>query len=142
MKKLFLYIIIIISVLAIFFSGYFLSKNYFRKNCYRVEVKEDFVLTTREYNREPDEYNVNFSSEREALFTGKNNTGDETEKYTLGFAQGFVVVYSGNSAEVYEYTDISQDRLKILYFDIYESLEDMEFDTREEVFKFLESIDS
>ena len=72
----------------------------------------------------------------------QNFIRESDSKYSLGVKNGYVVVYENSSDSVFEYTDIDIDLLRELNFDIYEKIEELEFDNKEELFIFLESIES
>lgn len=142
MKKLFLYITIVISGLILFFGCYYFSRKYFRENSYKVIIKENSMITTGHDIIKNDVNNNENELKEQTISIGiSNNRAVAVKKYTLGIVDGYVVVYFGDNDEIYEYTDISQEKLEIVNYDV-DSLRDMEFDDRGDVFRFLESIDS
>ncbi|MBQ8413176.1 MAG: hypothetical protein IJX12_06185 [Lachnospiraceae bacterium] len=137
MKKLFLYLFILIAVAVIFVLGFVISRDYFRENSYKVVIETTEELTTRATVEVID-------------YLGVETLPDEMEEYNtdfityrLGELNGYLVVYRGKDDVVYEYTDIQVDLLKKLDYDVYMKVQNnVEFDTKEELFIFLESIDS
>lgn len=137
MKKLFLYLSIIILGTVIFFTAFYLSKKFFKENCYKVVIEE--TEEKPEYVYEQDDLFVEsivHNAEQKAHILADNY------KYGLSIVNGYIVVYDCLSNQVFEYTDIDADIIKKLDLKLYNELENRKFTTKEELFDFLESIDS
>lgn len=145
MKKLFLYLSVILIFAAVFFIAYFVSKSYFQDNSYKVVIETTEELTTREavdamdYVYNQGDYIIdNMVSYASMMVVAP----EDIMKYNLKIVNGYIVVYNNLSNQVYEYTDIDADIVKELDYELYQKIEEMEFNTKEELFVFLESIDS
>lgn len=145
MKKLFLYLSVILIFAAVFFIAYFVSKSYFQDNSYKVVIETTEELTTREavdamdYVYNQGDYIIdNMVSYASMVVVAP----EDIMKYNLKIVNGYIVVYNNLSNQVYEYTDIDADIIKELDYELYQKIEEMEFNTKEELFVFLESIDS
>ncbi|MBP3620688.1 MAG: hypothetical protein J6J16_02880 [Lachnospiraceae bacterium] len=145
MKKLFLYLSVILIFAAVFFIAYFVSKSYFQDNSYKVVIETTEELTTREavdamdYVYNQGDYIIdNMVSYASMMVVAP----EDIMKYNLKIVNGYIVVYNNLSNQVYEYTDIDADIIKELDYELYQKIEEMEFNTKEELFVFLESIDS
>ena len=145
MKKLFLYLSVILIFAAVFFIAYFVSKSYFQDNSYKVVIETTEELTTREavdamdYVYNQGDYIIdNMVSYASMMVVAP----EDIMKYNLKIVNGYIVVYNNLSNQVYEYTDIDADIIQELDYELYQKIEEMEFNTKEELFVFLESIDS
>lgn len=138
MKKLFLYISLIILGILIFTISYFISKEYFRNNSLKVSIEEPIELTTRAENTTTDTQDIAFVDDVVFSPDKINNT----KTYSLGEKNGYVVVYDDSTGKIFEYTDISLDILKALNIEVYRVLYELKFDSKYELFEFLESLDS
>ena len=145
MKKLFLYLSVILIFVAVFFIAYFVSKSYFQDNSYKVVIETTEELTAREavdamdYVYNQGDYIIdNMVSYASMMVVAP----EDIMKYNLKIVNGYIVVYNNLSNQVYEYTDIDADIIKELDYELYQKIEEMEFNTKEELFVFLESIDS
>lgn len=137
MKKLFLYLSIIIVGIVIFFTAFYISKQFFQKNSYKMIVEE--TEEEQEYVYVPEDIfieSVVHNAEQKAHMYENNY------KYNLRIVNGYIVVYDCLSNQVFEYTDIDADIIKKLDLKLYNDLENKKFTTKEELFDFLESIDS
>ena len=145
MKKLFLYLSVILIFAAVFFIAYFVSKSYFQDNSYKVVIETTEELTTREavdamdYVYNQGDYIIDNMVSYASLMVV---APEDIMRYNLKIVNGYIVVYNNLSNQVYEYTDIDADIVKELDYELYQKIEEMEFNTKEELFVFLESIDS
>lgn len=66
-----------------------------------------------------------------------------SDKYIVGLKNNYVIVYKNDKSSVYEYTDIDGSIIKANDNEAYEMLlDDIEFENKEDMFDFLESLSS
>lgn len=66
-----------------------------------------------------------------------------SDKYIVGLKNNYVIVYKNDKSMVYEYTDIDGSVVKANDNEAYKMLlQNIEFDDKEEMFTFLESLSS
>ncbi len=66
-----------------------------------------------------------------------------SDKYIVGLKNNYVIVYKNDKSLVYEYTDIDGSVIKANDNEAYEMLlDDIEFENKEDMFDFLESLSS
>lgn len=66
-----------------------------------------------------------------------------TDKYIVGLKNNYVIVYKNDKSMVYEYTDIDGSVIKANDNEAYKMLlQNIEFEDKEEMFTFLESLSS
>ncbi len=145
MKKLFLYLSIVLVAIGIFVVAFVLTRDYFRDNSLKVVADEPIELTENE-SIDVMEYGFNQGKENAGEFISHSVVDISIPrnylKYSLRITNGYLVVYHNLSNKVYEYTDIDVDIIRELDYELYKQLENLEFSTKEELFLFLESIDS
>lgn len=146
MKKLFLYLSLFIIV---FFAAYLFSRQFWSANENVLRPKE----STEELTTIPDDdvFSPGLSEiietgneilETDLLVSAKENQ-ENKEQYIVGIKNGYVIVYLNDTNSVYEYTGIDAELIRLLQNDVYESLKNqMYFDDKEQLFRFLESIAS
>lgn len=120
MKKLFLYIVILI----IIFAGTFaVARHYFNERMQEAKTdKADYVA-----DEEPS---------KETIVAARN-------KYIVGIKDGYVIVYLNDKDNVYEYTDIDASTLNITTPELYKHIKNtIEFEDKKDLFNFLENIAS
>lgn len=147
MKKLFLYISLLISL---FVLAYFVALTLYRhiKHKPAEEVLlTDNVIEDYAYGDEflfPYEHYDNNNAESVNSYIDNNSDNHRTsDKYILGIKDGYVIVYFNDMDTVYEFTDIDAGVLKILDKEQYEKIENnITFDSLEDLFDFLESLAS
>lgn len=115
MKKLFLYLLLFT---GLFLLCYILANAYFEQ---RMQEKQGKKLLA-------DSVAIELDTE---------------EKYLVGIRNEHVVVFEADSDHLYEYTGIDAQLIKQIHPDIYEELMQMvEFDSKYEMYRYLESLAS
>ena len=146
MKKLFLYISLLITIFVVSYYIAFAIYNHSRKN-----PKEDIVLTENvidDYDIEDEDmlsydYNDEYSESFNSFTNNKTDKFSSNDKYILGIKDGYVIVYFNDLDTIYEFTDIDAGVLSLLDKEQYEKIKDnISFDSIEDLFDFLESISS
>lgn len=146
MKKLFLYISLLITIFVVSYYIAFAIYNHSRKN-----PKEDIVLTENvidDYDIEDEDmlsydYNDEYSESFNSFINNKTDNFSSNDKYILGIKDGYVIVYFNDLDTIYEFTDIDAGVLSLLDKEQYEKIKDnISFDSIEDLFDFLESISS
>lgn len=138
MKKLFLYLSILYAAVFVFFVAYIVSRQKFSESSKDI-VANTVQATTEEATLDVIDY---YSQVEEENFNEVSNV-QHTDTFRVGIRNGYVVVFTGQSDTIYEYTDINANLLMNTDIKTYNKLlEELEFDTREEMFDFLESIAS
>ncbi len=137
MKKLFLYITLLTLVFIIAFS---ISEYFFynhTKNNTKLTATEDVDATEQEETIElPD-----VAMTEEIIDTINSYKGQETTNYIVTIKNGYIIVYENTVENIYEYTGIDAETIRVTDEVLYEQLmESLVFYTREELFDFLESI--
>lgn len=137
MKKLFLYITLLTLVFIIAFS---ISEYFFynhTKNNTKLTATEDVDATEQEETTElPD-----VAMTEEIIDTINSYKGQETTNYIVTIKNGYIIVYENTVENIYEYTGIDAETIRVTDEVLYEQLmESLVFYTREELFDFLESI--
>lgn len=138
MKKLFLYLSILYAAIFVFFVAYIVSRQKFS------ESSKDIVANTVQATTEEATLDViDYYSQVEEENLNEVSNVQHTDTFRVGIRNGYVVVFTGQSDTIYEYTDINANLLMNTDIKTYNKLlEELEFDTREEMFDFLESIAS
>lgn len=138
MKKLFLYLSILYAAVFVFFVAYIVSRQKFS------ESSKDIVANTVQATTEEATLDViDYYSQVEEENLNEVSNVQHTVTFRVGIRNGYVVVFNGQSDTIYEYTDINANLLMNTDIKTYNKLlEELEFDTREEMFDFLESIAS
>lgn len=144
MKKLFLYIIVL---LIIFLTAFYITRNIYSEKGPILSDTESDVSGVMDITDMPDTSVVaditgvaGITAEAGLANVPELNTPD---KYIVGIKNGHVVVYKNNLENIYEYTGVDSDVIKASNSELYEKLKNtINFDTLEELFKFLESIAS
>lgn len=141
MKKLFLYMIIL---LIIFLAAFYITRNIYSE-------KEPILMSTEADVSEvidiPDTAELQDITwvagiTAEAGFT-KPPVSESSDKYIVGIKNGHVIVYKNNLENIYEYTGVDAGIIKESNNELYERLNNtIHFDDLEDLFKFLESIAS
>ncbi len=138
MKKLFLYLSILYVAVFIFFVAYIVSRQKFSESSKDI-VANTVQATTEEATLDVIDY---YPQVEEASINEPGNV-EYTDIFRVGIRNGYVVVFTGQSDTIYEYTDINANLLMNTDVKTYNKLlDELEFDTREEMFDFLESIAS
>ncbi len=138
MKKLFLYLSILYAAIFVFFVAYIVSRQKFSESSKDI-VANTVQATTEEVTLDVIDY---YSQVEEENLNEVSNV-QHTDTFRVGIRNGYVVVFTGQSDTIYEYTDINANLLMNTDIKTYNKLlEELEFDTREEMFDFLESIAS
>lgn len=138
MKKLFLYLSILYAAVFVFFVAYIVSRQKFSESSKDI-VANTVQATTEEVTLDVIDY---YSQVEEENLDEVSNV-QHTDTFRVGIRNGYVVVFTGQSDTIYEYTDINANLLMNTDIKTYNKLlEELEFDTREEMFDFLESIAS
>ncbi|MBQ7708186.1 MAG: hypothetical protein IJT72_10470 [Lachnospiraceae bacterium] len=147
MKKLFLYIGLLVSVFCI---SYFIASALYRHSRKQRNINEEVILTdeTQEDYEVADSeifsYGYN-TKEAQSVnsFINKTDNDNSNDKYILGILDGYVIVYLNDMDTIYEFTDIDAGVLKILDKEQYEKIKNnITFNSLEELFDFLESVSS
>ena len=145
MKKLFLYISLLISI---FILAYFIALTLYRHSKHSPSADvllTDSVIEDYAYGDEflfPDENYFNAESVN-SYIDNKSDNHNTDDKYILGIRDGYVIVFFNDLDTVYEFTDIDADVLKVLDKEQYDKIEkNITFDSLEELFDFLESLAS
>lgn len=137
MKKLFLYLSILYAAIFVFFVAFLVFRNYFS------ESSKDIVANTVEITTEETIDVIDYYSQPEYMEYSNIPSSDSGVAYRVGIKNGYVVVFTGKTDTVYEYTDISAEVLKYTDINMYNKIiDELEFNTQEEMFDFLESIAS
>lgn len=157
MKKLFLYLLL---YAAIFFIAYNIFFDFAKKDM----ENKGIVGSTAEAVSDDD---VNSDAVSETVSDNISDTVSDTisagvadirpkvqgqavmlnykpsDKYIVGLKNNYVIVYKNDKSLVYEYTDIDGSVIKANDNEAYEMLlDDIEFENKEEMFDFLESLSS
>lgn len=151
MKKLFLYITIFALVFVIAFS---ISENFFDEHTKnntkltvtemkdnRLEtVSEESVIIDITTTEDIPEYDVSDVGETVDTINPSGNVANKSN-YIVTIKNGYIIVYQNSVENIYEYTGIDAEMIKITDEEMYNRLkESVIFNTREELFSFLESI--
>lgn len=140
MKKLFLYISLLLSTFAI---TYFVTSSLYGHM--KKKSNDDVILTdslSDDYLPSENDSFYDYPAENVNSYIDNNNNITK-DKYILGIKDGYVVVYFNDNDTVYEYTDIDAGILKLLDEEQYNKIkEHLTFDSIEELFDFLESLAS
>lgn len=141
MKKLFLYLGLLLVAIYIFLTFFFIFRDTFK------EKSKDIVANTIEELSTEDTVDaidyINNNEKNTSEDTDLKTNVNVIECYKVGIKNGFVIVYDGSSDSVYEYTGIDANIIKATDEDLYrEIVNEIEFDTKEDMFDFLESIAS
>lgn len=149
MKKLFLYIILLS---FLFISTFYISKDIF-DNEMKAKQQTTEQLTEQQSSTE-DKINVTNSMSNSAIFLEENNslkkniTMTETDEkdednYIVGIKNDYVIVYKNSLDCIFEYTGIDAQVIKCVNPTLYQKIYDhIEFDNKEELFDFLQSLAS
>ncbi|MBQ9277309.1 MAG: hypothetical protein IJ224_01610 [Lachnospiraceae bacterium] len=145
MKKLFLYISLLITIFIVSYYIAFAIYNHSKK-----KPLEEIVLTenvTDDYINEEDMLSFNnYEDNFESVNSFINNNTDSyssKDKYILGIKDGYVIVYFNDLDTIYEFTDIDVGVLSLLDKEQYEKIKNnISFDSLEDLFDFLESVSS
>lgn len=158
MKKLFLYMTILIVVFIVAFA---LSEDFFdnhTKNNTKLTATE--MIDNRLETATEDVQSIEVTTEKDMTYNDKTiqdateelseeaidtlNSGEMSQdksNYIVTIKNGYIIVYQNSVENIYEYTGIDAETIKITDEDMYNKLkESVIFDTREELFSFLESI--
>ena len=145
MKKLFLYISLLITI---FIVSYFIAQALYRnsKKSPKTEVLlTDNIIEDYDFDNE-DMLSYDYYDNAERASSYINNKTDKFNskyKYILGIKDDYVIVYFNDLDTIYEFTDIDAGVLKILDRAQYEKIKNnISFNSIEELFDFLESISS
>ncbi len=149
MKKLFLYVAILGFV---FWSAYVISEYFFKADTQKANF--DINYTDDGKSNGVDTGDVFVSRKNKNItydsMNGKNNDDSniensetDTTTYFAGIRNGYVVVYENTTDNVFEYTDIDAELIRLMNPDLFRKLEsNVILKTKEDVYKFLESISS
>ena len=145
MKKLFLYIGLLVCVFCI---SYLIASEFYKHS--RKKVRDEVVLTDEmidDYefaDSDLSSYGYNVKDAKSVnSFIDNTDLKDSKDKYILGIQDGYVIVYYNDMDTIYEFTDIDAGVLKILDKEQYEKIvNNISFDSLEELFDFLESVSS
>lgn len=155
MKKLFLYLIfyvlLFVSAYTVFFD--FAKKDMEGKSIHGTfsednsENDGDKDIGDDEKNQAEGETPEGFNNA--SLNSDKSDGQDvlvshaATDKYIVGLKNNYVIVYKNDKSMVYEYTDIDGSVIKANDNEAYKMLlQNIEFEDKEEMFTFLESLSS
>ena len=94
-----------------------------------------------------EEFNINTAitteAKKEEIQIASAMDAIENNRFIVGIKNGYVIVYRNTFEQIYEYTDIDIEKVKVNNIDLYNKLvETIEFDTEDKLFDFLESIAS
>lgn len=147
MKKLFLYISLLISIFTV---SYFIASMLYRHS--KSKPDREIILTENiiedndiEENSMLSDFDDNYSvqSANSYIDNNKQDYYKTKDKYILGIRDGYVIVYFNDLDTVYEFTDIDAGVLELLDKEQYEKIKDnISFNSLEELFDFLESLAS
>ncbi len=139
MKKLFLYGSLFLTVFAITF---YISSKIFSESTkkYNQEISEAQKILNEEYDINTE---ITTEEKKEQIQVASAMDAIENNRFIVGIKNGYVIVYRDTFEQIYEYTDICAEKVKINNIDLYNKLEKtIEFDTEDKLFDFLESIAS
>lgn len=147
MKKLFLYISLLISI---FIIAYYVALTLYRHSKHKPSEEvllTDSLIEDYAYGDEflmPYEPYYDYDAESvNSYIDNKSDSHHTGDKYILGIRDGYVIVFFNDMDTVYEFTDIDAGVLRIVDKEQYEKIEkNITFDSPEELFDFLESLAS
>ena len=116
MKKLFLYVLLFVGIFSLCFL---LANEYFKQ---RMQEKEGQKLE--------------LAADSISIDTEWKDNG-----FLVGIQSGRVIVYEADTQQVYEYTDIDAAVLQKLHPSVYHDLlKNVHFDSKKELYRYLESL--
>ena len=139
MKKLFLYGSLF---LAVFIITFYISSKIFSESTkkYNQETSEAQKVINEEFNINT---SITTEAKKEEIQIASAMDAIENNRFIVGIKNGYVIVYRNTFEQIYEYTDIDIEKVKVNNIDLYNKLvETIEFDTEDKLFDFLESIAS
>lgn len=155
MKKLFLYLIMYV---LLFVAAYNVSFDFAKKD---MEGKSIHGTASEEHSENSGDENAKNETENaaegetpERLNNASANPNKSdgqdvlvshaaSDKYIVGLKNNYVIVYKNDKSMVYEYTDIDGSVIKANDNEAYKMLlRSVEFEDKEEMFTFLESLSS
>lgn len=152
MKKLFLYITLL---LLLFISTFYISRTIFDNKMKNKQQKEN-ELTVKQ-NKPEEDFDVTNLESKSAIFleeSGENNPIEdnitiqepehtEADLYIVGIKNDYVIVYKNSLDCIFEYTGIDAKVIKCVNPKLYLKINDhIVFDSKEDLFDFLESLAS
>ena len=118
MKKLFLYFVLFVGIFVLCFilaNAYF-NQKMTEKQGEKMDIAQDSISI---------------------------EANDEQTEYYVGIRNGRVVVYESDTDQVYEYTEIDADLIERLHPALYQDLlKTVPFDSKKEMYRYLESLSS
>ena len=116
MKKLFLYVLLFVGIFSLCFL---LANEYFKQ---RMQEKEGQKLE--------------LAADSISIDTEWKDNG-----FLVGIQSGRVIAYEADTQQVYEYTDIDAAVLQKLHPSVYQDLlKNVHFDSKKELYRYLESL--
>ena len=151
MKKLFLYLIFYV---LLFVAAYNVSFDFAKKDMEGKSIHGTVSENNSENGEDKDAENEADGETPEPLNNAsvnpKKSDGQDvlvshaaSDKYIVGLKNNYVIVYKNDKSMVYEYTDIDGSVIKANDNEAYKMLlQSIEFEDKEEMFAFLESLSS
>ncbi len=151
MKKLFLYLIFYV---LLFVAAYNVTFDFAKKDMEGKSIHGTASEDNSENQSKKDDENEAEGETPETLNNASVNPNKSdgqdvlvshaaSDKYIVGLKNNYVIVYKNDKSTVYEYTDIDGSVIKSNDNEAYKMLlQSIEFEDKEEMFAFLESLSS